>query len=229
MTEARIQGVLFDLDGTLADTAPDLGGALNRLRVESGLTEMPASELRPHTSAGARGLIGAGFGIAPDDGRYPALVERFLNIYESALCVHTRLFDGMDEVLIRLERAGLPWGVVTNKAARFTLPLMRGLGLHERAASIVSGDSVPVAKPDPAGLRLAASQMKVDPAHCIYVGDDERDIQAARASGMRSVSAAFGYLGCGRPPHEWGADHLIHHPLELLPLLKSPGVVPFEV
>lgn len=219
MSEARIRGVLFDLDGTLADTAPDLGGALNRLRVEQGLSELPAETLRPHTSAGARGLIGAGFGITPDDPRYAALAERFLTLYESALCVDTRLFDGMGEVLTRLEQAGIPWGVVTNKAARFTVPLMRELGLHERAASIVSGDSVPVPKPDPAGLRLAASEMDVDAAACLYVGDDERDILAARAASMPSVTAAFGYLGCARHHSEWGADHTIHHPLELLTLL----------
>ncbi len=219
MSEVRIRGVLFDLDGTLADTAPDLGGALNRLRVEQGLSELPAETLRPHTSAGARGLIGAGFGITPDDPRYAALAERFLALYESALCVDTRLFDGMGEVLTRLEQAGIPWGVVTNKAARFTLPLMRELGLHERAASIVSGDSVPVPKPDPAGLRLAASEMGVDTSCCLYVGDDERDIVAARAASMPSVTAAFGYLGCARHHSEWGADHTIHHPLELLTLL----------
>ncbi|MCP4637734.1 MAG: HAD-IA family hydrolase [Methyloversatilis sp.] len=219
MSEARIRGVLFDLDGTLADTAPDLGGALNRLRVEQGLSELPAETLRPHTSAGARGLIGAGFGITPDDPRYAALAERFLTLYESALCVDTRLFDGMGEVLTRLEQAGIPWGVVTNKAARFTVPLMRELGLHERASSIVSGDSVPVPKPDPAGLRLAASEMDVDVASCLYVGDDERDILAARAASMPSVTAAFGYLGCARHHSEWGADHTIHHPLELLTLL----------
>ncbi len=219
MPEPRTCGVLFDLDGTLADTAPDLGGALNSLRAECGLTPLPAEVLRPHTSAGARGLIGAGFGITPEDGRYTALAARFLELYEAALCVRTRLFDGMNELLVRLEQANLPWGVVTNKASRFTLPLMRELGLHERAASIVSGDSVPIPKPDPAGLRLAASEMKVDPLRCIYIGDDERDIQAARAAGMRSVTAAFGYLGGDRHFLEWGADHVIHHPTELLTLL----------
>lgn len=219
MNEPRTRGVLFDLDGTLADTAPDLGGALNRLRIEQGLPELPADTLRPHTSAGARGLIGAGFGVTPEDAGYTELADRFLTLYASAICVHTRLFDGMGEVLTRLEQADIPWGVVTNKAARFTVPLMRELGLHERAASIVSGDSVPVPKPDPAGLRLAASELGVEVRDCIYVGDDERDIQAARAAGMRSVTAAFGYLGCARHHSEWGADHTIHHPLELLPLL----------
>lgn len=222
MNELRTYGVLFDLDGTLADTAPDLGGALNRLRTESSLPELPLGVLRPHTSAGARGLIGAGFGITPDDERYAALASRFLTLYESALCVHTRLFEGMGEVLTRLDLAGLAWGVVTNKAARFTLPLMRELDLHERAASIVSGDSVPIPKPDPAGLRLAAEEMAVDATRCIYVGDDLRDIQAGRAAGMRTVTAAFGYLGSDTHYRDWGADHIIHHPLELLALLQSP-------
>jgi phosphoglycolate phosphatase len=219
MNELRTRGVLFDLDGTLADTAPDLGGALNRLRSESGLPELPPEVLRPHTSAGARGLIGAGFGITPDDERYAVLASRFLTIYETALCVQTRLFEGMGEVLTRLELASLPWGVVTNKAARFTLPLMRELGLHERASSIISGDSVAVPKPDPAGLKLAAAEMAVDPSRCIYVGDDLRDIEAGRAAGMRTVTAAFGYLGTGTHFRDWGADHIIHHPLELLTLL----------
>ena len=223
MTERRTHAVLFDLDGTLADTAPDLGGALNRLRIECGLPSLPAEVLRPHTSAGARGLIGAGFGITPQDERYSALAARFLTLYESALCVDTILFDGMHEVLTQLEDAGVPWGVVTNKAARFTLPLMRELGLNERAASIISGDSVAVAKPDPAGLRLAASQMGVDPLRCLYVGDDERDIKAARAAGMRSVAAAFGYLGNARHYLDWGADHVIDHPTGLLALLKLPA------
>lgn len=219
MNELRTCGVLFDLDGTLADTAPDLSGALNRLRAESGLPELPLDALRPHTSAGARGLIGAGFGITPDDERYAALANRFLAIYETALCVHTRLFEGMNEVLTQLEQEGLPWGIVTNKAARFTLPLLRQLDLHERAASIVSGDSVPVPKPDPAGLRLAAEEMAVDTARCIYIGDDLRDIQAGHAAGMRTVTAAFGYLGSDTHYRDWAAHHVIHHPLELLNLL----------
>lgn len=219
MNELKTDAVLFDLDGTLVDTAPDLGGALNRLRSELGMPELPSAELRPHTSAGARGLIGAGFGIGPDDTRFNEIAERFLAIYASSLCVHSQLFEGMGEVLARLALAGLPWGVVTNKASRFTQPLMRQLGLHERAASVVSGDSVAIPKPDPAGLLLAASSMSVEPGRCVYVGDDERDILAARAAGMRSVAAAYGYLGTGRPYGDWGADHVIHHPLELLPLL----------
>lgn len=220
MSEVSIRGVLFDLDGTLADTAPDLAAALNRLRNECGLPALPDAELRPHTSAGARGMIGAGFGLTPGHTDYPALVERFLALYADALCVHTRLFDGMAELLARLEAAGLPWGIVTNKAARFTEPLMQQLGLSDRAASIVSGDSVPNPKPDPAGLRLAAQTMGLAPEACVYIGDDERDIIAARAAAMRSVTAAYGYLGCAKPHAQWGADHTIHHPLELLPLLQ---------
>lgn len=219
MHKPHTHGVLFDLDGTLADTAPDLAGALNRLRTESGLPALDVEILRPQTSAGARGLIGTGFGIAPDDARYTALAARFLTIYEKDLCVHTRLFEGIDEVLTQLERTGIPWGVVTNKAARFTVPLLRKLNLHDRASSIVSGDSVPAPKPDPAGLLLAAKQMNIDPLHCIYIGDDERDIVAGRAAGMRTVIAAFGYLGTGAHYREWGGDHVIHRPLELIPLL----------
>lgn len=216
----RFSAVLFDLDGTLADTAPDLGGALNRLREELGLPALPADTLRPHTSAGARGLIGAGLGITPEHARYAELQPRFLALYESALCVGTRLFDGMPELLAHIEGLGLPWGVVTNKAARFTEPLMQALGLTPRAASIVSGDSVPQAKPDPAGLLLAARQMGVAPAACIYLGDDERDIAAARAAGMASAVATWGYLGSPRHHSTWGADLCLAHPLDLRPLMS---------
>ena len=214
-----IQAIFFDLDGTLADTAPDLAAALNKVREEDGLPHLPLSQLRPMTSHGARGMLGLGLNLTPEDAAYPAYVARFLGHYERALCVETRLFDGMAELLAKLEVANIAWGVVTNKAARFTQPLMDQLGLTQRAAAIVSGDSAARAKPHPDPLLLAAQIADV-PAHaCLYVGDDLRDIEAGRAAGMGTVAVRYGYLGEGLPVESWGADHLIAHPRELISLI----------
>jgi phosphoglycolate phosphatase len=211
--------VFFDLDGTLADTAPDLGSALNQLLTEEGRVMLPQAVLRPHVSAGARGLLQAGFGILPDDPSYPSLHRRFLNIYEGSLCTATTLFAGMAGVLDELEARGIVWGVVTNKPARFTLPLMAALDIADRAAAIVSGDTTARAKPDPLPLIHACEVAGVMPATAAYVGDDLRDIQAGRAAGMRTVVAAWGYLGDGPPMQQWGADHLIERPEALLAAL----------
>lgn len=211
--------VFFDLDGTLADTAPDLAAAANRLVVEHGHPPVPYETLRPVASHGARGLIGAAFGKRPEDPEFPALRDTFLDYYEADIAVHTRLFEGMDDVLARLEAADIRWGIVTNKIARFTVPLVAKIGLTPRAAAIVSGDTTPHAKPHPAPLLHAAEVSGVAPARCVYVGDDLRDIQAGKAAGMTTVTAAYGYCGEGVPPEAWGADYLIHHPRELLPLL----------
>jgi phosphoglycolate phosphatase len=215
----RFDAVLFDLDGTLADTAPDLGGALNRVREQDGLAPLPIEQLRPWASNGVRGLLHVGYGMTPQDERYPAYQARFLEIYPAMLCVDTALFPEVTELLAALEAAGTPWGIVTNKAERFTLPLLRELDLDRRAACIVSGDTAPRPKPAPDPLLLAARLVDANPARCAYVGDDLRDIQAARAAGMTSIAAAYGYLGASAPVHEWGADHTIAAPLELLALL----------
>lgn len=209
------RAVLFDLDGTLADTAPDLAGALNRLLAERQRAPIPLAVTRKHTSSGARGMIGAGFGMKPDHPDYPALRDRFLELYESFICVDTILFPGMEELLRQLEAAGIEWGVVTNKAERFTFPLLEKLGITARAGCIVGGDTTARAKPFPDPLLHAAKLIDIDPRECLYVGDDLRDIQAAHAAGMRSVAACYGYLGDGEPPQRWGADLLIEHPLEL--------------
>lgn len=209
------RAVLFDLDGTLADTAPDLTGALNRLLLERNRAPVSHAITRKHTSSGARGMLGAGFGITPDHADYPALRDRFLQLYEAFICVDSRLFPGMPELLDRLEAANLAWGVVTNKAERFTFPLLEKLGITTRAKCIVGGDTTPRAKPFPDPLLHAARLLDIEPAACIYVGDDLRDIEAARAAGMRSVAACYGYLGEGEPPERWRADLLIEHPLEL--------------
>jgi 2-phosphoglycolate phosphatase len=214
-----IRAVLFDLDGTLADTAPDLARALNRVRAANDLAPLPAEVARPYTSSGARGLLKVGFGLQPGDEGYEALRLQFLEFYAAEICVDTRLFEGMAELLDRLDRDRLPWGVVTNKAERFTLPLLQGLNLAERAACIVGGDTAARAKPHPDPLLHAAAALQLPPAACLYLGDDLRDVQSAHAAGMRALAARYGYLGEGGPIESWQADAIIDHPRELLDYL----------
>lgn len=214
-----IQAVLFDLDGTFADTAPDLGAALNRQRLLRNLSPLPISELRTHASAGASGLLGAGFGIAPRDPGFAALREEFLKFYGEALCRETRLFPGIPELLEQLEARGLAWGIVTNKPQRYTRPLLAALGVAERAGCIVSGDTCAHPKPHPAPLLEASRTLGVAPEDCIYVGDDRRDTEASLAAGMRSIVACYGYLGNGEPWERWGAHGGIETPQDLLRLL----------
>jgi phosphoglycolate phosphatase len=215
-----VEAVLFDLDGTLADTAPDLGGALNRLLHEEGSSPLPLDQLRPLASAGGRGLIGAGFGVTADDARYPDLLRRFLDHYERDICIHTRLFPGVPELLDELDRRSMPWGIVTNKAHRFTRPLLVRLKLNQRAACVVSGDTASKAKPDPAPLLMACDLAKVTATNVIYVGDDLRDVVAGRAASMRTVVASWGYLS-GSPIAEWGADKIIDSPDEVTGLISA--------
>lgn len=211
--------VLFDLDGTLADTARDLGGALNRLLVEEQRTPLPYADLRPHVSGGARALLRKGFALTPEHPDYTSYQQRFLAHYEAAICAETILFDGIAELLAALDDRAIPWGIVTNKSQRFTLALADALGLRDRAACIVSGDSSPRPKPDPAPLLLACHLAGATPAASFYIGDDLRDIHAGRAAGMATVAAAYGYLGDGPPVGEWGADRIIEVPEEILELL----------
>lgn len=211
-----VSAVLFDLDGTLADTAPDLGRALNTLLSEHGREPVAHERLRIHTSSGARGMIGVGFGLTPASPEYEVLKDRFLALYAEALCVDTRLYPQMDALLATLEARRMPWGIVTNKATRFTEPLVRALALDARAACVVSGDTTPRAKPHPDPLLHAAKLIDVDPRACLYVGDDLRDVQAARSAGMSVLAVRYGYLGDGEPPEAWGADAVIDAPLELL-------------
>jgi len=214
-----IRAVLFDLDGTLADTAPDLAGALNLLLGEHGRAPVPLAHARPLTSAGARGMLQAGFGITPDAPEYESLKVRFLELYARAVCVDTRLFGGISELLDALERRGTPWGVVTNKPERFTTPLLEALGVLHRAACVVSGDTVARAKPHPDPLLHAARALALAPTSCLYVGDDLRDVQAARAAGMPILAASYGYLGHEGDCRAWLADGVIEHPLETLNFL----------
>jgi len=217
---AGVRAVLFDLDGTFADTAPDLARALNRVRVEQGLAPLPPEVARPYTSSGARGLLKAGFDITPESEGYRALRRRFLDFYEEELCVRTRLFDGIPELLVKIRARKLPWGIVTNKGRRFTEPLLRLLAVDHLAACVVSGDSTEHVKPHPAPLLLAASLLALPPGDCVYIGDDLRDLQAARAAGMPFLAAGWGYHGEGGDPNAWGADAVVSHPREILDLLE---------
>ena len=207
---------LFDLDGTLIDSAPDLAGAGNELRVRRGLPLMPVALLRPMVGAGARGMVGAAFGSKPGDEGYESLRDAFLEIYEGRLLNETRVFEAMESVLAALEERRLPWGIVTNKIERFTAPIVHGLGLHRRASVVICGDTTPYSKPHPAPLLEAAGRMNLAPADCVYVGDDLRDVQAGHAAGMSTIAAGWGYLGESEPIERWGADLLVREPGELL-------------
>lgn len=205
--------MLFDFDGTLADSAADLSRAVNCLRTARGLHELPLEDLRPHASAGARGLIGAGLGILPEHPEFQALRDAFLRHYERDICVETRLFPGVGELLAAIEARGLRWGIVTNKSTKLTRVLAKALALDARAACVVCGDTTPHLKPHPASLLRAAQELALAPQDCIYLGDDLRDIQAAKAAGMRSVAVEWGY---GEGFAAWHADAIIARPLDLL-------------
>ena len=211
--------VLFDLDGTLIDSAPDLAGAANDMRAARGLVALPYAELRPMVGSGARGMVGRAFGSVPGDEAFAALREEFLTRYEARMTCQTQVFPGVQALLAALSAHGVPWGIVTNKASRFSEPLSAALGLSGRAGTIVSGDSTPHAKPHPAPLIEAARRMAVASDACWYVGDDLRDVQAGKAAGMGTVAASWGYLGDGEPVGLWGADHIVDSPLGLLNLL----------
>ncbi|MEG1769865.1 MAG: HAD-IA family hydrolase [Comamonas sp.] len=211
-----IQAVLFDLDGTLIDSAPDLGAAADQMRIERGMPSLPAENYRPMAGAGARGMLGVAFGITPDTPDYDTLREEFFRNYEARMTQTTYAFDGVAQLLADVEARGLRWGIVTNKSSRFTDPLTRAMPLFHGAGAVVSGDTTPHAKPHPAPLFEAASRLGLPPEACIYVGDDERDIVAGRAAGMKTVAALYGYLGAVDATEHWGADAAIKYPHELL-------------
>lgn len=215
--------VLFDLDGTLADTADDLAAPVNAMRIERGLEPLPIEALRPFASMGARGLILRGLGVSKEAPEFESLRLDFLARYEQAMCVRTRLFDGIDTVLARLESTGVRWGVVSNKVERYVRPILDSLGVLTRSGTAIGGDTTPHAKPHPEPLLLAARTLAVEPSRCVYVGDDLRDIQAGHAAGMATVAAAYGYCGDHDPPDRWGAHALIGKPIDLLELLAFPA------
>jgi 2-phosphoglycolate phosphatase len=204
-----IEAVLFDLDGTLADTAPDMARTVNLMRARRGLAPVPIELVRPHVSKGARGMICSAFEMTTDHPDFKAMREEFLDLYGDNLCIDTRLFPGMEALLGTLEARSIAWGVVTNKFERFARPLMDELGLGERAGVVVGGDTCPRSKPFPDPLLFAAASLGVAPRNTLYVGDDERDVQAARAAGMPVVVAGYGYLGDGPPPALWNADAIV--------------------
>jgi 2-phosphoglycolate phosphatase len=212
----RVDAVLFDLDGTLVDSAPDLAGAANELRAAQGLAPLPFESLRPMVGSGARGMLGEAFGIAPEDAAFVSLRDSFLLRYEQRLLRDTRVFARMEPVLAALDAAGLPWGIVTNKAARFSEPLVQGLTALRSCRVLISGDSTAHAKPHPAPLLEAARRIDVRPEHCVYLGDDHRDVQASRGAHMLALAAAWGYLGQGESIDDWQADAVLAHPDELL-------------
>ena len=220
---ANVRAVLFDLDGTLIDSAPDLAAAADRMRIARGLPSLPFELYRPMAGAGARGLLGVAFGITPREAGYEELREEFFVNYESCMTERTFAFQGVPELIGQLLDRGLAWGVVTNKSMRFARPLTRAIKLFETASAVVGGDSTPHAKPHPAPLLEAARLMGMEPGHCIYVGDDERDVAAGNAAGMATVAATYGYLGGNANCMLWGADAHVSDPLDLLSLLKSPG------
>ncbi len=221
MRVSNTQAVLFDLDGTLIDSAPDLGAAADQMRTDRGLPPLPLARYRPMAGAGARGMLGVAFDITPDEPEFAALREEFFRKYETRMLLNTQVFDGVAELLEALCARGLQWGVVTNKSVRFTGPLTRAMPLFGTAGAIVSGDTTPYAKPHPEPLFEAARQLGVPPGNCIYVGDDERDIVAGRAAGMQTVAAAYGYMGAQADMTLWKADASIASPMALLQLLEQ--------
>lgn len=214
-----VKAVLFDLDGTLIDSAPDLGAAADKMRTDRGLPSLPLDKYRPMAGAGARGMLGIAFGMTPEHPDFPAMREEFFRNYESCMTQRTYVFEGVAQLIASLVERDVAWGVVTNKSMRFTGPLTKGMALFSTARAVVGGDSTPHAKPHPAPLLEAARQVGVRPIECVYVGDDVRDMQAGKAAGMATVAATYGYLGA-TDVKEWGADIQIATPLALLPLLR---------
>ncbi len=217
---AKPLAIFFDLDGTLIDSAPDLGAAADKMRTDRGLPSLPLAHYRPMAGAGARGMLKLGFGMSPEHPDFLAMREEFFRNYEADLTGRTYAFDGVDAMLRALETRGVVWGIVTNKSQRFTIPLAAQMAVLKGAAAVVSGDTTAHAKPHPAPVLEAARQAGINPQHCWYVGDDKRDIDAGRAAGMFTVAAAWGYLG-EHDIDSWGADVVHHRVQELLGLLDT--------
>lgn len=216
------EAVLFDLDGTLIDSAPDLGAAANKMRVQRGLPSLPLEQYRPMAGAGARGMLGIAFGITPEHAEFEVMKEEFFVNYENCMTERTHIFEGVHDMIAALVSQGMPWGVVTNKSSRFTDPLTAAMPLFATAGAIVSGNTTPHAKPHPEPLYEAARRLSVDPLRCVYVGDDERDIVAGLAAGMGTVAATYGYLGQQTDVSRWNAHVHIDSPIKLLNFLNKP-------
>jgi phosphoglycolate phosphatase len=217
----NIKAVLFDLDGTLIDSAPDLGAAADQLRVNKGLPPLGLSLYRPHTGTGARGMLKVAFQMEPDHPEFTDLKEAFFVNYEQNLVVRTAPFEGVQELIESLNARGLEWGIVTNKSERFTTPIVRKIPLLSLAKTVISGDTTSHAKPHPAPIFEAMKRMGFNPQDCVYIGDDERDIVAGKAAGVKTIAAGYGYLGDARDIVKWGADINIYSPLDLLKWLPE--------
>lgn len=220
MTMSSVQAVLFDLDGTLIDSAPDLGAAADKMRTDRGLPSLPLADYRPMAGAGARGMLGVAFGLTPESPGFAMLREEFFRNYEVRMLFDTHVFAGVIELIDTLVARELPWGIVTNKAARFTDPLVATIPAFATACAVVSGDTTPHAKPHPEPLLEAARRLNVDPTRCIYVGDDERDIVAGRSAGMTTLAATYGYMGANADAMLWKADGCVESPLDVLKWLN---------
>ena len=216
-----VRCVLFDLDGTLIDSAADLGRAADDMRIARGLPSLPISDYRASAGSGARGMLGVAFGVTPADGGFTVLRNEFFDRYEQRMTMLTQPFDGAEALLQALARHGVPWGVVTNKSSRFVTPLLATMPMFTTASALVCGDTTPHTKPHPAPLHEAMRQIGVRPDQCVYVGDDERDMVAGRAAGMATVAARYGYLGAGAVVERWPADAVINSPAELLNILET--------
>lgn len=212
----NIQAVLFDLDGTLLDTVPDLVSALNQVRAAESLPPLPQSDIRPIANLGSRKMVKTAFGIEEDDPKFIRMREHFLLFYEKNIAVATQFFPQMEEVLSHLDQQQIPWGIVTNKLIRHTHPLLKALGMDHRPQCIVCGDSLAKSKPDPAPIRYACEMLKRDPEHCLYVGDAATDVVASKAAGLKSLVALYGYIPTDDDPLLWGADGYIQEPMELI-------------
>lgn len=217
-----VRAVLFDLDGTLIDSAPDLASAAEAMRARRGLDPIPLEHYRPLAGAGARGMLRVAFDVGPEQVEFDGLKQEFFGDYDACLTQRTRAFPDVEDLLSQLNHSGLAWGVVTNKAERFTVPLTRAMDLFIHAATVISGDTTPHAKPHPEPLLEAARRMGLPVEACLYVGDDLRDIQAGQAAGMRTVAARYGYLGPSADVGSWGADAEISSPMQLLQLIELP-------
>ncbi len=216
-----IEAVLFDLDGTLIDSAPDLGAAADKMRTDRGLASLPLAQYRPMTGTGARGMLGVAFGVTPEHPDFPVLREEFFANYEACMTQRTHPFAGVAKLIEALLARHLAWGVVTNKSTRFTDPLTRSMSLFATVSTVISGDTTAHSKPHPEPLLEAARRLRLVPERCVYVGDDERDVVAGLAAGMGTVAAAYGYLGKHAETAQWGAHAVITSPLQLLSLLQG--------
>lgn len=216
-----MQCVLFDLDGTLLDTSQDMAKALNQLLIERGRKPLPYEQIRPQVSHGARGLLKLGFDLEPNDPAFTPFRDRYLSLYEQCMTEQTNLFAGLDRVLAHCEQNDLRWGVVTNKPGYLTRAVMEHLQLWQRAACVVAGDCLPQRKPDPAPMHHAAQMASVDAAACCYVGDAERDIEAGRRAGMRTICALWGFIDANDQVESWHADHYLQQGEQLLELIEQ--------